>query len=409
MEKAFHANLSYRGKILRLDGLTTSTVGSELYQRVLELISDEEHPSSSDGASDNSARTGSTCACCAGVGMGATQLKILHKGKKIKNDPLSAPIFQNAPKKTPKILVMATSSKMAEEMASRKSDPTIRGFDREEEDDKRKKEGLKKMHWGEGMAQSKDYKFCRFEACTWQSFGHRPNEKTPHAFAAMHLLEKLAADPGIVAIMKERELVVGTLGEMDPIDDRVMMKRQQQGEGGCLLGYNTNAGARIDVRLRTDELSGFRPYPELVTTLIHELSHNWVGDHNLLFWTNYAQMRAEYLHAHATLRSTIINGKTTADLAGLNGNDFNDISGVIIRDLVAEMAQHGLHPRMIEAPILLRVKELMAKRDKGQRLGVGVEAGENGRVDTSTDGVSARKQAMAAAERRMRESTDKKR
>jgi hypothetical protein len=55
--------------------------------------------------------------------------------------------------------------------------------------------------------------------------------------------------------------MVGTLGEMDPIDDRLMQKKEQQ--GGCLLGYNTNGGVRIDVKLRTDDLQGFRPYLEL--------------------------------------------------------------------------------------------------------------------------------------------------
>merc|ERR1712183_979618 len=89
----------------------------------------------------------------------------------------------------------------------------------------------------------------------------------------------------------------------DPIDDRIMRKMQREhGNNSCLLGYNTNRGLRIDIKLRTDDLNDFRPYPELVRTLIHELSHNWVGDHNLLFWTNYAQMRTEYLYAHKALR-----------------------------------------------------------------------------------------------------------
>eukprot|EP00957_Ditylum_brightwellii_P180316 13736496-Ditylum_brightwellii.AAC.1 len=88
----------------------------------------------------------------------------------------------------------------------------------------------------------------------------------------------LASDPGVIAVMKECELVVNALGEMDPIDDRLMQKHKA--DGACLLGYNTNHGLRIDIKLRTDDLQGFRPYPQLVSTQIHELSHNWVGEHD---------------------------------------------------------------------------------------------------------------------------------
>merc|ERR1719420_942532 len=113
---------------------------------------------------------------------------------------------------------------------------------------------------------------------------------------------------------------------MDPVDDRIMQKAQQEHGDSCLLGYNTNRGPRIDIKLRTDDLQGFRSYPELASTLIHELSHNWVGDHNLLFWTNYAQMRAEYLFTHARLRGAlVVRGKTTAELAGLEKTELENV------------------------------------------------------------------------------------
>ncbi len=35
----------------------------------------------------------------------------------------------------------------------------------------------------------------------------------------------------------------GTLGEMDPIDDRIMQRMQLEG-GKCLLGYKSNRGLR---------------------------------------------------------------------------------------------------------------------------------------------------------------------
>ena len=63
----------------------------------------------------------------------------------------------------------------------------------------------------------------------------------PHTSEARWLLEQLKTNPGIVAILRSRELVVGTLGEMDPVDDRIMQMMQLEG-GECLLGYNTNRG-----------------------------------------------------------------------------------------------------------------------------------------------------------------------
>merc|ERR1712183_206072 len=276
----------------------------------------------------------------------------------------------------------------------------------------KRKTTVSQKYWGDATQQHKDYKFCRLHACTDHSFGHRSTETTPHAFRAMELLEKLSTDPGIVSIMKERELVVGTLGEMDPIDDRIMMKTESH--GGCLLGYNTNHGLRIDIKLRTDDLSDFRQYPELVSTLIHELSHNWVGEHNLLFWTNYAQMRAEYLCTHARLRKSalIVRGKKTATLAGLNENALENTYELIMNELVREMSQHGLHPNMIASPIRQRVEELeeahQMENQHGYRLGglsMQPKLGNNGKTASVnvTEGMSTRELALIAAERRASE------
>ena len=89
------------------------------------------------------------------------------------------------------------------------------------------------------------------------------------------------------------------LAEMDPIDDRLAEK--MDGGGKRLLGYNTNHGMSIHVRLRTMDLRGFEAYPSLVDTLLHELAHNEVGPHNDLFWHLFAQLKADYLRHHARL------------------------------------------------------------------------------------------------------------
>ena len=39
----------------------------------------------------------------------------------------------------------------------------------------------------------------------------------------------------------------------------------------CILGFNKNMGEEISLRLRTDDLKGFRKYESIKKTLLHEL------------------------------------------------------------------------------------------------------------------------------------------
>lgn len=328
-----------------------------------------------------------------------------------------------------KVIVMSAPVSGIHELNSSRSDPLLRGFD-----DERKSPSLGKVsavlstQWGPKFGyQHKLYKFCRFQECTDASFGTRPGSSTPHAFEARRLLERLASDPGIVALLTSRQLVVGTLGEMDPIDDRIAQRMEH--EGGRVLGYNTNGGMRIDVKLRTDDLSNFRPYRELASTLIHELSHNWVSDHNLLFWTNYGQMRVEYLWHHARLMrgGIFLGGKRTAALAEimdmihvtpnttsiLNGDDaqiMNNICRSVIKELVMEMAQHHIPVQLVEPAVVTFGEELIHETNtndvtsdgEGHRLGGAMDTGVRGE-STAGSTSSARERALAAAERRVRE------
>lgn len=406
----FEVNLTHQGKSHIIQA-SAATTGLDLHQQTLKAVfgvtdDDDNNDDNDNNDNDNDDNNNG------GATSSAELLKLLFKGKRITAHPDTFPFasLASSTKKKQKpleIMVIATNISAIQELSTKRSDPTIRGFDQEKEAIEERKTAASPKYWADAsMVQHKDYKFCRMKACTDHSFGHRSTESTPHAFQAMQLLEKLATDPGIAAIMKERELVVGTLGEMDPIDDRIMQKTENS--GGCLLGYNTNHGLRIDIKLRTDDLSGFRQYPELASTLIHELSHNWVGEHNLLFWTNYAQMRAEYLYTHARLRNSalIVRGKKTSELAGLDETKLEEENGVfdfIMNELVREMGQHGLHPNMIAGPIRQRIQELeeesnKARNSQGNRLG-----GSSKNVNRAATVDSARELAWAAAEQRARE------
>jgi hypothetical protein len=340
-------------------------------------------------------------------------LKLLYKGKDLlrnKHDSDVA-LFDDSGEasgspasfKSPiKLLVLSSTTETVVDLNSGRSDPTIRGLDHPAQPPTKTNKDTTNI-WN--MAPDKNYKFSRFEACTWQSFGHRASDThTPHAFRAMELLQQLATDPGIVAILRERELVVGTLGEMDPIDDRLLQRSSQA--GACLLGYNTNHGARIDLKLRPDSLQGFLPYPQIVATLIHELSHNWVGAHDVLFWTNYGQMRVEYFHTHASLAATgfLTSGRTTQQLAGVYLSDgMKSIFHVVMAELKTEMMQHGLQAELIATVILDRCRELVSQ-SRGSELGriVGGET-ENG---SGRNRQNPRELALAAAERRARQTKE---
>lgn len=61
----------------------------------------------------------------------------------------------------------------------------------------------------------------------------------------------------------------------------------------CILGLNENKGARILLRIRTDDLTGFRNLSTITKTLCHELAHNVHGDHDASFYTLMRQVEAE--------------------------------------------------------------------------------------------------------------------
>eukprot|EP00898_Chlorokybus_atmophyticus_P003826 jgi/Chlat1/4444/Chrsp29S04398 len=103
-------------------------------------------------------------------------------------------------------------------------------------------------------------------------------ELSPPKEKALELMHKLAADPGIVAVMKTHQLApVGYVG--------VSPK--------CLLGYNKNRGQEISLRLRTDDLRGFRKYDSIRKTLLHELAHMVHDEHDANFHALDRQLNRE--------------------------------------------------------------------------------------------------------------------
>ncbi|CAI2166124.1 17737_t:CDS:2 [Funneliformis geosporum] len=105
-------------------------------------------------------------------------------------------------------------------------------------------------------------------------------EQFPEPGKARALLEKLRDDKGIRAIMKKYKWNVGNLREISPSEKDV-------------LGYNKNGGELITLRLRTNDMEGFRHYPEIRRVLLHELVHNVWSDHDDNFHRLNRQLNKE--------------------------------------------------------------------------------------------------------------------
>ncbi|THH16319.1 hypothetical protein EUX98_g9318 [Antrodiella citrinella] len=118
----------------------------------------------------------------------------------------------------------------------------------------------------------------------------KPQAKFPSP-EALNVLRRLADDPAIRHVMQTHRFAVGVLTEFAPH------------EHPDKLGYNTNAGQSISLRIRTDLYDGFRPYLDVRKVLLHELTHNVWGDHDNNFKELNSQLNREVLEYERTLKA----------------------------------------------------------------------------------------------------------
>ncbi|XP_028795018.1 uncharacterized protein LOC114750588 [Neltuma alba] len=125
------------------------------------------------------------------------------------------------------------------------------------------------------------YIFSQFQ--TLEIPGVKLNPPPSEALKRMHML---AADPGVVAIMNKHRWHVGIMTEMAPIGYVGVSPK-------CILGFNKNHGEEISLRLRTDDLKGFRKYESIKKTLLHELAHMVHSEHDANFFALDKQLNQE--------------------------------------------------------------------------------------------------------------------
>ncbi|KAF8391621.1 hypothetical protein HHK36_023927 [Tetracentron sinense] len=162
-----------------------------------------------------------------------------------------------------------------------KSDMRIAGFDEEEK--RLRQRMLDRPQMSLKLPQGA-YIFCDFRTL------HIPGiDLNPPASEALKRMHMLAADPGIVAIMNKHRWRVGIMTEMAP-EGYVGVSPE------CILGYNKNHGEEISLRLRTDDLKGFRKYESIKKTLLHELAHMVYSEHDANFYALDKQLNQEAIN-----------------------------------------------------------------------------------------------------------------
>jgi len=208
---------------------------------------------------------------------------LIHNGKKL--HPATF-VQDTGLKDNDKVLIIGSTQAEVDFVKNARADPLVKGFDALERDERARRKRTKRLQqsfWG--TKQHPEYKFCQMKA--------EYKYTTPTPYEAEALLNKLATDPAIVKIMTERRFVVGLLTEMSPQEAQERMR--SEGKNGVdLLGYNQNAGQKIVLRLRTDDVKGFRPYYDLMNTLIHEITHNVHGPHDDKFWALFRELKKDY-------------------------------------------------------------------------------------------------------------------
>ncbi|KAK8094904.1 hypothetical protein PG997_001589 [Apiospora hydei] len=145
---------------------------------------------------------------------------------------------------------------------------------------------------------------------TYTFMAIRPLPHLPHPEKSQKFLERLKADPGIVAAMRKHKFRVGLLTEMDPL-----AYTEATHEGTTrILGLNRNRGEVVELRLRTDAYDGYRDYKTIRNTLCHELAHNVHSDHDRNFWDLCHEIEREVARADWRKNGRSVGGEDLAEV-----------------------------------------------------------------------------------------------
>jgi hypothetical protein len=199
------------------------------------------------------------------------------------------------------IRMMGVFEDEIEEVSDNGKRPDLRiiGFDEEERRLRQRSSGRPQVSLKLPQGQ---YIFCDFRTL------HLPGvELNPPPSEALKRMHMLACDPGIVAIMNKHRWRVGIMTEMAPVGYVGVSPK-------CILGFNKNMGEEISLRLRTDDLKGFRKYESIKKTLLHELAHMVHSEHDAHFFALNKQLNDEAASLDWTKSSGhVLSGRKVLD------------------------------------------------------------------------------------------------
>eukprot|EP00736_Rhodelphis_marinus_P000617 Rmarinus@m.29579 len=199
-------------------------------------------------------------------GLHPTLIKLFYKGRLLNTS--DAPIRNFHIVDNSRVFVVASSPDAVEEVKNIRSDPTMRPL-------------VRPVH---KLVPATSNNLRREPEMRFTSIVTLPGFADEQA--ARDVLVRIASDGGVVAVMKKHNWAVPVLREMYP-------KEKVGIDPVCVLGLNTNKGQEIQLRIRTDDLRGFRKYSMIREVMFHELAHNRFSEHNEDFFNFMSQLQRE--------------------------------------------------------------------------------------------------------------------
>lgn len=206
-------------------------------------------------------------------------------------------------------------------------------------------------------------------------------ESLPEWRTARAYLRAISTHPGVLAVMRARKWHVPVLGEM-PAVGKVGV------DPVCVLGFNTNAGASIRLRLRTDDAgtrgTGFRLFSTTMDVVWHELAHNVISEHTREFYTLVSTLKREgeaadwRKNGHRLGGDDVAEREPAPDSDSSEGADFTPFQGLgVVLGGGASVAAAGATPAESAARAAL-AREAEARDNGPQGGGGGGAAGGGG-------------------------------